>query len=239
MIHYRISCQNPVSQFVQFELEISSPKQGEIRLQMPAWRAGRYQLVNYAQNIRNFSVDNSAGKPLKFSKKTKDQWIFEAEKSEKYFIRYEYFASKMDAGSAWVDDEQVYLNLVNCCFEILELKNEAIELSLSLSEFPNLVSTLPQKSTETYLAEDFQQLADSTVLVSKNITHWEYQVSNTVFHIWIQGQIQFEKVFFLENFKKFTERQIQDFGEFPESAYHFIFQLLPYPHFHGVEHRDL
>lgn len=237
MIHYRISCQNPASQFVQLELEISSPKKGEISLQLPAWRAGRYQLANYAQNIRNFRVENSEGKPLEFSKKTKDQWVFDAEKSEKYFIRYEYFAAKMDAGSAWVDDEQVYLNLVNCCFEVLELKNEAIELSLSLSEFPNLVSTLPQKSTETYLAEDFQQLADSTVLASKNITHWEYQVSNTVFHIWIQGQIHFDKAFFLGNFKKFTERQIQDFGEFPESAYHFIFQLLPYPHFHGVEHR--
>ena len=237
MIHYRISCQNPASQFVQLELEISSPKKGEISLQLPAWRAGRYQLANYAQNIRNFRVENSEGKPLEFSKKTKDQWVFDAEKSEKYFIRYEYFAAKMDAGSAWVDDEQVYLNLVNCCFEVLELKNEAIELSLSLSEFPNLVSTLPQKSTETYLAEDFQQLADSTVLASKNITHWEYQVSNTVFHIWIQGQIHFEKASFLGNFKKFTERQIQDFGEFPESAYHFIFQLLPYPHFHGVEHR--
>ena len=237
MIHYRISCQNPVSQFVQFELEISPPKQGEIRLQMPAWRAGRYQLANYAQNIRNFSVKNSAGQPLKLSKKTKDQWIFEAEKSEKYFIRYEYFAAKMDAGSAWVDDEQVYLNLVNCCFEVLELKNEVIELTLSLSEFAEIVSTLPQKSAETYLAEDFQQLADSTVLASKNITHWEYEVSDTRFHVWIQGQIHFEKAFFLENFKKFTQRQIQDFGEFPESSYHFIFQLLHYPHFHGVEHR--
>lgn len=237
MIHYRISCRNPVSQFVQLELEISSPRRGKISLQLPAWRAGRYQLANYAQNIRNFSVKNSAGQPLKFFKKTKDLWVFDAEKSEKYLIKYEYFAAKMDAGSAWVDDEQVYLNLVNCCFEVIELRNEAIELSLLLPEYAEIVATLPQISSETYLAEDFQQLADSTVLASNNITHWEYQVSNTVFHIWIQGQVHFEKAIFIENFEKFTRRQIQDFEEFPESAYHFIFQLLPYPHFHGVEHR--
>lgn len=237
MIFYRLTCKNPLSQFVQFELEIDAPKQGRINLQLPAWRAGRYQLANYAQNIRNFSLSNSVGHPLKFTKKTKDRWVFDTEQAEKYFIRYEYFAAKMDAGSAWVDDEQVYINLVNCCFEVLELKNEPIELTVILSEYSDIISTLPRKNEGTYIAKNFQQLADSTILASKSITHWHYELGNTAFHVWTQGQIHFEKDVFLWNFKKFTERQIQDFGEFPESAYHFIFQLLPYPHFHGVEHR--
>jgi predicted metalloprotease with PDZ domain len=30
---------------------------------------------------------------------------------------------------------------------------------------------------------------------------------------------------------------MEDFGSFPEPEYQFIFQLLPYPHYHGVEHR--
>jgi predicted metalloprotease with PDZ domain len=30
---------------------------------------------------------------------------------------------------------------------------------------------------------------------------------------------------------------LEDFGTFPEPEYQFIFQLLPYPHYHGVEHR--
>lgn len=45
------------------------------------------------------------------------------------------------------------------------------------------------------------------------------------------------KNFFLDQFNAFSSKLIHDFGEFPEPEYHFIFQLLPYPHYHGVEHR--
>lgn len=237
MIHYRISCLNPASQFVQFELRITGQNAGEIHLQLPAWRAGRYQLANYAQNIRNFCIKNSSGQRVDFQKTTKDCWVFKSENSEEYLISYEYFTAKMDAGSAWADEEQVYLNLVNCCFEVKEMADAPFELELDLPDFPFVVSTLPESGTGFFRAKDFQQLADSTILAAKKISHWEYSVEGTLFHIWIHGEIHFEKETFIENFRKFTQTQVRDFGEFPESEYHFIFQLLAYPHFHGVEHR--
>jgi predicted metalloprotease with PDZ domain len=42
----------------------------------------------------------------------------------------------------------------------------------------------------------------------------------------------------LEEFGKFTECQIALFGNFPTKNYHFLFQILPYNHYHGVEHAD-
>jgi len=237
MFHYRISCLNPVSQFVQFELRISAQSTGEIHLQLPAWRAGRYQLANYAQNLRNLRIKNPQGQTVDFQKIAKDCWVFKTETFEKYSISYEYFAAKMDAGSAWADEEQVYLNLVNCCFEAKEMPEEPFELELDLPDYPIVVSTLPESGTGFFRTKDFQQLADSTILAAKNISHWEYSLNGTLFHIWIHGEVHFEKELFIENFRKFTQAQIRDFGEFPEPEYHFIFQLLAYPHFHGVEHR--
>jgi predicted metalloprotease with PDZ domain len=237
MIHYRISCLNPVSQFVQFELRITTQNNGETHLQLPSWRAGRYQLANYAQNIRNFRIKNSSGQRVDFQKITKDCWVFKSKNSEEYFISYEYFAAKMDAGSAWIDEEQVYINLVSCCFGVKEMADLPFELELNLPDYPIVVSTLPESGTDFFRAKDFQQLADSTILAAKKITHWEYSVERTLFHICIHGEVHFEKDPFIENFRKFTQTQILDFGEFPESEYHFIFQLLAYPHFHGVEHR--
>lgn len=237
MIHYRISCLNPSSQFVQFELRITTQNEGEIHLQLPAWRAGRYQLANYAQNLRNFRIKNSSGQKIDFQKIAKDCWAFKSENSEEYLISYEYYTAKMDAGSAWADVDQVYLNLVNCCFEVKEMAFAPFELELDLPDYPIVVSTLPEIGIGFFRAKDFQQLADSTILAAKKITHWEYSVERTLFHIWIHGEIHFEKEPFIENFRKFTQTQVRDFGEFPESEYHFIFQLLAYPHFHGVEHR--
>lgn len=237
MIRYTIRCKNPVSQFVQLELEMTISESESVKLQLPAWRAGRYQLANFAQNIRDLSVLDPLGDILSVDKTSKDCWEFNSNKKGLYQISYEYFCGKMDAGSSWVDDEQVYLNLVNCCFDVLGKSEEEVEVGLDLPHFPKQISTLTTFSDNIWKANGFQMLADSTVLACKNLTHWNYSIGDTQFHIWIHGEVHFDQNRFLDHFKAFSSKLIKDFGEFPEPEYHFIFQLLPYQHYHGVEHR--
>lgn len=237
MIRYQIQCTNPASQFIQLELLLHLEESEWIELQLPAWRAGRYQLANYAQNIRKFEIKDPKDSPVEFKKTSKDCWKFTSCQKGAYRISYEYYCGKMDAGSAWVDDEQVYVNLVNCCFDVIGKAELEIEVTLDLPQHPFQISTLIPISDSIWKAADFQMLADSTILASKKLIHWDYQSSDSRFNIWIQGEIYFDQQQFLDRFKSFSERLIQDFGEFPEKEYHFIFQLLPYPHYHGVEHR--
>ncbi len=237
MHKYTISCSNPVSQFIQIQLEITLPFEQEIFLQLPAWRAGRYQIANYAQYISDFQIQNQQEEPV-FSKKiTKDCWSFKTQKNQGYKVKYSFFCSRLDAGGAWVDEEQVYLNFINCCFEIKGFENEPIEVGLKLPDFSNIISTLPKNEQGNLIAKDFQMLVDSTLLATNTITHWTYECGSSLFNIWISGEIHFDQARFLDNFQKFTETQIRDFGEFPEPEYHFIFQLLPFKHYHGVEHQ--
>jgi predicted metalloprotease with PDZ domain len=237
MLRYTVRSKNPASQFIQLELLLDLKAMEQVKLQLPAWRAGRYQLANYAQNIRDFEIKNSDGAKIPFQKTTKDLWEFSSDTKGVYSVSYEYYCGKMDAGSAWVDDSQVYVNLVNCCFDVLDKSEEEIQVSLDLPRFPHQVSTLIPESPSIWKAKNFQILADSTILASKKLIHWEYKIRKTQFQIWIQGEVHFDKNLFLDRFKAFSEKLIADFGEFPESEYHFIFQLLPYSHYHGVEHR--
>jgi hypothetical protein len=143
----------------------------------------------------------------------------------------------MDAGSAWVDDEQVYVNLVNCCFEILGRNEEGFEVQLDLPNYPKQILTLKQTGISTWMAENYQVLADATVLAAKKVEQETYAIGNTRFHAWFHGEIHFDRSRFIDQFRAFSSRMIADFGSFPEEEYQFIFQLLPYPHYHGVEHR--
>lgn len=237
MIQYQISCKNPASQYLQLTLTLILRDTEPIILQLPAWRAGRYQLANYAQNIRGFRVHDENREPIPFEKTTKDRWVISPQTPGNLSISYEYWAGKMDAGSAWADEEQVYINLVNCCMEPMGKSEEEIRVILDLPDFPEKISTLLPGKDTFWTAKNFQMLADSTVLAAKNLTHWEYSAGATQFHIWIHGEVLFDEALFLDRFKSFSEKLIQDFGEFPEPDYHFIFQLLNYPHYHGVEHR--
>jgi predicted metalloprotease with PDZ domain len=237
MIHYTISCPNPAAQFLRIDLNFSCQAGENIRLQLPAWRAGRYQIANYAQNLRGLTAETQGGQTISLQKISKDCWAFEVEESMQIQLSYDYWAGKMDAGSAWVDDEQVYVNLVNCCFEILGRSEEAFDLQLDLPNYTKQILTLKQTGTSTWMAENYQVLADATVLAAKKVEQETYTIGNTRFHAWFHGKIHFDRSRFIDQFRAFSSRMIADFGSFPEEEYHFIFQLLPYPHYHGVEHR--
>ncbi len=238
MIHYRISCPNPASQFLQIELRFSCTPNEKVQLQLPAWRAGRYQIANYAQNLRGFTASSTKGKPVPFTKTTKDRWeLIAPDDQHPIYVSYSYWAGKMDAGSAWVDDQQVYFNLVNCCFELLGRSTEPIEVQLDLEGYSHRAVTLTQTEVSTWKAENYQILADATVLAAKKLHRETYTVGSTQFHAWFHGDIHFDSTNFIQQLQAFTSRMIEDFGSFPEPEYQFIFQILPYPHYHGVEHR--
>lgn len=237
MHKYTISCSNPASQFIQIQLDITSINEQEIFLQLPAWRAGRYQLANYAQYIRDFEILNRQEEQIRFKKISKDCWSFNSQKNQEYKVKYNFYCSRMDAGGAWVDEEQLYINFINCFFEIKEFENEPIEVDFNLPYFSKIISTLPENPQGKLVAKDYQMLVDSTFLATNEITHWTYKSGDSLFNIWIKGEVHFDQASFLGNFQKFTDTQIRDFGEFPELEYHFIFQLLPYRHYHGVEHQ--
>jgi predicted metalloprotease with PDZ domain len=65
-----------------------------------------------------------------------------------------------------------------------------------------------------------------------------YVVENTVFNIWIEGEHAMAIPQLIADFKKFTQSQFDIFKSFPFEEYHFLLILLPYQHYHGVEHHN-
>ncbi len=72
MIHYKFSINNPSQQYIQIELSFTSSQASE-KIQLPSWRPGRYELGNFAKNVKNFEVKGDGSK-LCFQKITKDCW---------------------------------------------------------------------------------------------------------------------------------------------------------------------
>src|SRR5690606_21927473 len=148
-----------------------------------------------------------------------------------------YYASQMDAGGSWSDDEQLYLNFINFIFHIKGREEEPIKVQLDLPSGYQIATALPQTGAFVLEATGFQHLVDSPSIASPSLTHHQYQMGHCTFHLWFQGSIYFDIEELKNHFIRFTEKQIAAFGDFPCSNYHFLFQLLPYRHYHGVEHQ--
>lgn len=250
MFRYLISCENPHRHFLQIEFIVEKISGSELDLQLPAWRPGRYVLQNYAKNIRAFRVSDEKGNALPFKKITKDLWrvSFAGTAPSQVRVNYEYYANILDAGSTFLDEQQVYVNPVNCLLYVPGRENEKCEVELNASPAYEIAVALPvakkSKGVFTISAQDYHTLADSPFIAGGTIKSHSFYVpsgvsnSATEIKLWFQGECKpdFQKI---ENhFRQFIAAQLQVFGSFPFSEYHFLFLIVPYHYYHGVEHAN-
>ena len=235
---YTISYSNPLTHLIDITLEIDHIKEAVVYLQLPSWRPGRYEIANFAKNILRIEALNNKGDQLDIRKVTKDRWTVNTMGSGSIKIKYIYYAHQMDAGNSWLDEEQVYINFINCILSVEGRMEEPCIVDLNLPKDYQIACGLIQKEKHSLLATSYYQLVDSPMIASNKLDHYEYLVQGVVFHIWIQGNHLLDSVKMLQDFEQFTTTQINVIKEFPCTAYHFLLQLLPYKHYHGVEHQN-
>jgi predicted metalloprotease with PDZ domain len=239
MIQYHISSANPLSAYLQIKTSFSVSEQDALlHLQLPAWRPGRYELQNFAQKIQHFRIQDQDHNPVPFKKITKDRWEVQLSGTKELTVSYNFYARQMDAGGSWIDENQLYLNPINCLLAIVGREQEAAELILAIPENWQIACGLPQKESNILSAENYEQLVDSPLIASPNLKLASYEVNGIPFYIWIQGDCQPDWGRIVSDFTAFTQEQLTLFGDFPVKDYHFLNQILPYKHYHGVEHSN-
>ncbi len=235
-MHYIISYRHPHQHLIDIQYTIPSVNADEVLVQLPAWRPGRYELGNFAQNIKTFQPKDSSGKNLKFWKVTKDSWKIQANGIKTVHIHYSYYANEMNAGSTFLDESQLYVNGVNCLLYVPARINEPCELKLQVPKNYQVATGLNKLGAFRFSAGDYHELVDCPFIASSSLQKSHYTVQRTIFTVWFQGEINPDWKKLLADFKKFTEAQLKLFGSFPFKEYHFLFQGLPNKFYHGVEH---
>ncbi len=234
---YTFSYQTPHHHFITIDVEIDTSNKEEIDIQIPAWRPGRYELGNFAKNVRDFEVYSIEGKKVAFNKVSIDKWNIKCKDEETITVQYLYYASELNAGSTFLDDNQLYVNPVNCCIYNPEDLDSKCTVEINYPKDYKIATSLKNVGENLYEAEDFHELADSPFIVSDSLQHNSYTVEGIEFHLWFQGEVKPNWDKLIADFTKFTAYQIKCFGGFPVDEFHFLFQITPYKYYHGVEHQ--
>lgn len=235
---YIVSYQKPNNHYIDIEYIIDNVNSDKLKIQLPAWRPGRYELGNFAKNVQKWNAFDSNGNPLSSKKLTKDLWEVSTNGNETIHIKYNYFANEINAGSSYLDDKQLYINGVNCFLYIPDRMDEKCELELLIPEDYKVASGLRETAKHNYECTDFHELVDCPFIASNSLQHHSYQESDVIFNLWFQGECKPDFNLLETDFKKFSKAQIEKFGEFPVEEYHFIFHILTHRTYHGVEHSN-
>ena len=235
MINYNISYQKPHKHLIDFELITSTKNKEKLQFQLSAWRPGRYELADFAQNIINWQAYNEKDEKLSFKKITKDLWEVECKNCNEIKIIYNFYANQLDAGACFLDEYQLYINPVHCMFYITDRMNDEYRLNMNLPNDYTIASSMSQTGNVLNV-KGYDLLAESPIICSNSLQHDTYCISGTTFNLWFQGKCQPDWGKLKKDFTAFTKSQIHHFGGFPVDEYHYFFQITPYRSYHGVEH---
>lgn len=234
-MHYILSYTNPRQHFIDVELIIENVKTEELELQLPSWRPGRYELQNFAKNIQKWAAKTTKGEDLNFRKTSKDRWLVQTNGNNKIHIHYNYYAAQLDAGACWLDETQIYVNPIHLCIYMPERINEKCSLELKVPSEYKIATSLEQKNN-VLTAADYHELADSPFIAAADLIHFDYEAGGIVFNLWIKGECKPDKEKIIRDFTAYSKTQLEMFGSAPFKEFHFLYQILPYRIYHGVEH---
>jgi predicted metalloprotease with PDZ domain len=176
MANYLISCSNPEKHYIIVRIQTTINKQSSINFQLPSWRPGRYELANYAQNIKEFHAYNEKNEILPSKKITTDCWEINCADCQEVILIYSYYACQLDAGASYYDDKQLYVNPVNCLGYFEGQIEDKCQLKLSIPNNYKIASALVFDKNNEAIAQNFHQLADSPFIASDTLMHEEYKI---------------------------------------------------------------
>ena len=243
-MHYKISYTLPSAHFIDIECTITNIVNETLELQLPSWRPGRYEIANFAKNIQQWKVFDQNNNALSYQKLTKDKWLVNTKGASSITVKYNYFAAELNAGSSLLDENQLYINPVNCLVYAPVKLDEPCHLEIEvpsnykLAGDVNVLETTVVKDKIIYksIFNNYHHVVDTPFICSNTLQHTLFVLDGVEFNIWFQGECKPDWAKIVGDFFIFINEQFVLFKKFPVERYHFLIQVLPFPFYHGVEH---
>jgi len=237
-IQYHITTPHEHRHFIHFRGVFPTMGQTELKIRMASWRPGRYEMGSFAKNVRCWKATNTQGHALRYNKTASHQWLVNTAGITHIVIEYDYYAAELNAGSSFLDENQLYINPVNCFLYLPDFLQLPYEVSLGVPASYQIATGLNRGNGHSLIARNFDELADCPIIAAENLVHEVYESRGVKFNIWIQGGYAFHMDRFKRDMQCFTDLQMDLFRTIPCEEYHFLYHFVPGFLRHGVEHSN-
>ncbi len=234
-MQYKLYIKNPSSHYLYIDLIIDNIDTDILTLQLPAWRPGRYELGNFAKNIKKLDAFGENDSVLSYKKTSKDCWQIDTQGNKQIKVTYSYYAVDLNAGSTYVDENQLYVNPCNCLMYVPGKMHEKYSVVLEIPDTYTIASSL-KKEGNMLTADNFDELADSPFIASAYIKTILAPVNGVNFYLHFNGECNPNEEKVKKDFSTFIAEQLAFFNDVHFTEYHFLIQMMPQKFHHGVEH---
>lgn len=137
-----------------------------VRLSLPAWTPGSYELDNFARHIINFAA-SADGEVIRWDKTDFDTWRVFPTGSQTVTVRFDYRADTLDTGMSWSAPDFAYFNGTNL-FLYPEGRGFNFPAAVTIRTAPGwrvATGLTPAPEPGTYSAANYHDLVDMPTFV--------------------------------------------------------------------------
>ena len=224
-LQYAVSMEKAADQLYHVELNSKAPGKSP-EYKMSVWTPGYYQLIDFAAAVKNFTVTDVKGNPLKWEQPIKSAWVVTNPTGGDIKITYDVKATVPFVGNVYLDETRGYITPGGLFLYMdKELRNPVTIQMTPYSKWNKLVATgldtIPGKY-HTYKADDFDVLYDSPFLMGELEVLPPFMVDNKPHNFVGYKLPEFNRQGFMDDLQKIVKTGSDIIGDVPYTHYTFL-----------------
>jgi len=227
-ISYKLSMSQPWTHYFEVEVTFSGIPSAEpaLELSLPAWRTGRYVILDFAGGVQDFSAANAGGKALMWEKKDKDTWRIITGSSPTIVARYRVYANEFQLRTRGLNDEGAFVD--GASIFVYSQSHRQAPLTLTVVPYKNWHVTTGLDAVvgkpNTFSSPSYDYLADCPLFIGEQ-KDYEFEAEGKKHVLSILGHGSYDSETVINDLKRFVKINKDFWGSIPYDRYIFMLHL--------------
>jgi predicted metalloprotease with PDZ domain len=221
-VNYSLKIAEPQHHLGNVSVEFPKTAQAHLDIKLPAWRSGRYEILNLANGVRYFSAKDDDGKVLKWEKIDHSTWRVHLNEPTEVNIDYQVYANELGKRARHIDDSHAFIDASGFFMFSESFRQEPVTVNLDVPKKWRSVSGMDNlKGKHSFKASDYDVLVDSPIETGINQLH-TFEVGGREYDLVIWGEGNYDVELMLTDLKKLVATGNVIWDGYPYERYVFM-----------------
>jgi len=206
-------------------------------VKMPAWRTGRYNILNLANGVRGFAATDTAGRPLRWQKIDKSTWRVHLPQPGRVRVNYEVYGNELMLRSRHIDDSHAYLDASAVFMYADAYRKDDVSVALAVPPGWRSFSGMPSSGPHSFSAANWDVLVDSPIETGVNSSQ-RFSEGGRDYEVVFWGKGNYDPAQISTDLRKLVSEADTIWSGYPFQRYVFMIHAVDGPGGGATEHRN-
>lgn len=206
-------------------------------VKMPAWRTGRYSILNFASGVRDFAASDPQGRSLRWEKIDKSTWRIHLAQPSPVRLEYELYGNELGLRTRHIDDSHAYLDATAVFMYADRYRSDDVSVSLAVPIGWKSSSGMESSGDNRFVAANWDILAESPIETGSNAAY-RFTEGGRDYEVVFWGHGNYDPTLIVADLRKMVGQADTIWSSYPFKRYVFIIHAVDSPRGGATEHRN-